>query len=100
MNTVLHERTDKLRLEGIAEELLRCLLISAALDQNIQYVTILIYCTPQVMQASVDFEEHLIKVPSVAGARRPAAQAISISLTELEAPLSDGLVGEDNAAHR
>jgi hypothetical protein len=51
------------------------------------------------MEASVDFEEHLIKVPPVARARRSAAQAVRINLTELEAPFSDGLVRECDAAH-
>jgi hypothetical protein len=45
-------------------------LSSSALDQNIQYIAILIHRTPEVMEASVDLEEHLIKVPSVSGPRR------------------------------
>jgi hypothetical protein len=38
--------------------------------QNTQHVAVLIYCTPEVMEASVVFEEHLIQVPPVAGSRR------------------------------
>lgn len=50
------------------------------------------------MEASVDPEEHLIQVPAVTGSRRPAAQAVGISLSELEGPLSDGLISERHAA--
>jgi hypothetical protein len=44
------------------------------------------------------FEEHLIQVPLVAGSKRLAAQAVGISLTELEAPFSDRLISEGDAA--
>jgi hypothetical protein len=41
-----------------------------ALDQNVQHVAILIYCTPEVVETSVDLEEHFIEVPPVAWSRR------------------------------
>jgi transcriptional regulator with GAF, ATPase, and Fis domain len=44
------------------------------------------------METSVDFEEHLIQVPVVAGSRRLTAQAVGVSLTELETPFSDRLI--------
>ncbi len=43
---------------------------SHALDQNIQYVAILIHCTPKVMETTVDFEEHFVEMPSVARSKR------------------------------
>ena len=52
------------------------------------------------MNASVDFEEHFIKVPPVARARRSSSQVVSIGLAKLEAPFSDGFVSENHAAHR
>ena len=51
------------------------------------------------MLASVDLEEHFVEVPPVAVSRRPASQAVGISLAEFEAPFSDGLVTECDAAH-
>jgi len=45
------------------ELLLGCLLIPPALDQNIENVAILIYCSPQIMNAPIDAEEHFIEVP-------------------------------------
>src|SRR5450432_4592124 len=50
------------------------------------------------MEPSVDLEEHFVEVPPVAGSRRPAAQAVRISLTELEGPFSDRLISERHAA--
>ena len=62
---------------------------SHTLDKNIQYVAILIHCPPKVMEASVDFKEHLIQVPLVTRPRRSAAQAVGVCLTEFETPFSD-----------
>lgn len=52
------------------------------------------------MNASVDLEEHFIKVPGVARSRRSSTQVVGITLPELEAPFSDGFVSKDQAAHR
>ena len=71
-----------------------------ALDENIQYLAILIHCTPKVMKLSVDFEEHFVEMPAVARSGRSAAQSVSVSLTELRAPFSDSLIAEGDAAHR
>jgi hypothetical protein len=43
------------------------------MDQKIQHATILIYRTPEAMQASFDLEEHFVEVPPVSGSRRPVA---------------------------
>jgi hypothetical protein len=50
------------------------------------------------MKTPVDLEEHLIQMPRVTGSSRPAAQAVGISLPELETPFSDGLIGEGDTA--
>jgi hypothetical protein len=52
------------------------------------------------METTIDLKEYLFEVPSVAGSGRSAAQAISVSLTELEAPLADRLIAEGYTAHR
>jgi len=64
-----------------------------ALEQDVQNVAILINCTPQVMNASIDLEEHFIKMPPVARPRSSPSQVIGIFLAELETPFSDGLIG-------
>src|SRR6266850_8419671 len=54
------------------------------------------------MEASVDFEQHLIQVPLFTPPTRSAAQPVGISLTELEAPFSDRLIrkGDTAAGHQ
>ena len=39
-------------------------------------------------------------MPLIARSRRLATQAVGVSLAELEAPFSDSLIGEGDAAHR
>ena len=68
------------------------------MDQDVQYVPILIYGTPEVVDAPVDLEEHFIKVPPVTGPRRSAAQVVGISLAKLETPFSDGLIAEGHSS--
>jgi hypothetical protein len=45
------------------------------------------------MHPPIDPEEDLIEVPSVSWARRAMAQPVGISLTELETPFSESLIG-------
>src|SRR5262249_33930028 len=87
-------------LQEFAERLLGSSLVSFALDQNIHHVTVLIDSTPQIVNASIDFEEYFIKMPLVSGPRRFSAQVVSIGLTELKAPFSDSLIAESDTAHR
>jgi hypothetical protein len=47
---------------------------------------------------AVDREEHLIEVPLISWAWPSAAQPVRVGLSELLAPLPDGLVGDHDAA--
>jgi hypothetical protein len=53
-----------------------------AFDQDVQDVALLISGTPQLMNASIDLEEHFIKMPNVTGPmtmiRRDGAHAFSM----------------------
>jgi hypothetical protein len=60
-------------LQQLPEELLSCSFISAALDQDVGHLTLLVDGTPEVMSTPVDLEEHFIEVPSVTGSRTPTA---------------------------
>ncbi len=51
------------------------------------------------MNAPVNLEKHLIEVPPVAWSRTTMTQVVGISLTELEAPFSDSLIGEGDSAY-
>ena len=57
----------------------------------------LVDCTPQVMVPALDGEHHLVEMAFVPALRLTPAQFIGISLAELQCPLADRLVGDDDA---
>ena len=67
-------------LQQLAEELFRGPFISPALHQDIQNIPLLIDRTPQIVLPAIDFEEHLIKMPFVAGSCTSPAQLVGIVL--------------------
>ena len=52
-------------LQQLAEKLLRCLLVTSALYQDIEHVIVLIHGAPQVMALPIDRQKHLVEVPLV-----------------------------------
>ena len=58
-------------LQQPLEEALRCPGIAAALHQNVEHDAILVNGTPEIMQYSLDTNEHLIEVPLVTRPRAP-----------------------------
>ena len=85
-------------LEELTEEFLRRPLIPAALHQDIKYVPILIYGTPEITAFAFDGEEHFIHMPFVAGPRPAATELIGIQLAKLAAPLPNRFIGHAHAA--
>src|SRR4051794_12135064 len=72
--------------------------VPAVLDQDVEYHTVLVHRAPEIMQLAIDLQEHLIKVPSVARLG-PALTELSGEVgAELEAPLPDALMADDNAS--
>jgi hypothetical protein len=93
-----HARYVRHPLQQLAEKLLRCLLVSTALDENLQDVAILIDRPPQVVPFAADGQKHLIQVPLVARPGPAASELMGIRLSEFPAPLPDRLVGDDDSA--
>jgi len=85
-------------LEQLAKELLRRVLIAAALHQDVEDVVVLIYRSPEVMAFAIDRKKHLIEVPLVPWLGTSTLQPIRIILPKLETPLADGLVRHGDAA--
>jgi hypothetical protein len=56
-------------LEQLAKALLRSLLITPALDQDVEHVIVLISGAPQVMALAMDCQKDCIKMPFVPRAR-------------------------------
>jgi len=82
-----HTRGTLQFLQQLAKNFLAAF-ISVALDQDVQYVAILIHRAPNIMEAAVELEEYFVEMPYV----EICDVAVSVNLAELKAPLSDGLL--------
>ncbi len=85
-------------LEQFAEEFRRRCLVASALNQDIQYVAVLIDCPPQVLRLAIDFQEHFIEEPLVAWPSPSASELVGVRLAEFARPLAYCFVGDDDAA--
>jgi hypothetical protein len=75
-----------------------CTLIATALHENIHDIAILIDRTPEVLMFSLNGDDRFIEVPGIAQAALVFFQSPRIRGAELQAPLSNGFVGHDDAA--
>ena len=74
------------------------LLASSRLDEDIENAAILIDCTPQILQATTDLDEHLVEMPGIAQFSAPSTNAFCVVPAESLAPCPDRLVGHGDAA--
>ena len=72
--------------------------ISTLGDQNIDHVPILIDGSPQIEMLTLDSDEEFIDVPDVAEPPLLSSQISSIGRTELQTPIPNCLVGNDDAS--
>ena len=72
--------------------------ISTFGNQNIDYVSILIDSSPQIEVLTSDFDEELIYMPDVAESPLLPPQIASIGRPELQTPISNCLVRNDDAS--
>ena len=68
-------------LEEPPEELLGGHSVSAALDQHVDYVAVLVDGAPQVVVLSVDPDEHLVHMPLVTRSGPPPAELVGVHTT-------------------
>src|SRR5215831_16255315 len=85
-------------LEQLAKKLLRCLLVAAALHQNVENVIVLVHRTPEIMALPVDRQKDFIEMPLVPWLGASMLQLIGVVLAKLQTPLVDGLMGHVDAA--
>jgi hypothetical protein len=88
-----HARHIQQSREELAEELLRGLLVPPAPHQDIQHISLLIDCPPQVVRLALNRQTHSIEVPLVPRSGTAAPELIGILLTKFAAPLTNGLIG-------
>ena len=94
-----HDTRDVLTpFEQLAEEFFRGGLVASTLDQDREQIAVLIDGPPQIMLFAADVNKHLIEMPFVASLRTASTHLVGILLAEFPAPLSNGLVGQYNAA--
>jgi hypothetical protein len=68
------------------------------LDQNVDYVAVLIHGTPQILLLAVDSNKDLVQVPVVAEPALSSLQFPSIVRTEFLTPLSDRFIRHNDSA--
>ena len=81
-----------------SKESFRCVLIPAWLYQYVDHVTVLVHSTPEILLLAIDPHENFVQVPDIAETTLAALQLSSILGTELLTPMSNGFIGNDNAA--
>ena len=82
------------------KELDGCSPIPVRLHEDVQDVTVLVYCAPQILLATLDRDEHLVEMPGISHPTAPAPQLPSVDRTEPLAPLPNRLVGDRHASLR
>jgi hypothetical protein len=84
--------------EELPKKAFRRLLVSSALDKDIQHIAILVHGPPEIVRFPVDLQVHFIQVPCVATTRTATTQFIGIRLPELQTPLSHGFITHDHSS--
>ena len=93
-------RDTALGFQQISKESDGCSPIPVRLHEDVQDVTVLVYCAPQILLATLDRDEHLLEMPSVSHPTAPAPQLPGVDRTEPLAPLPNRLVGDRHASLR
>ena len=71
--------------------------VPTRLHENIDHVTVLIHCSPEILALPVDRHEDLVQEPRISESTLSALQSPRVIGTELPAPLPNGFVRHDNA---
>jgi hypothetical protein len=95
-----HARNVLQSFEKLAEKSLGSMLVASALHKDIQHISVLIHCSPQLVSFATDREKHLIQMPLVATTRVTTSQFIGIGLPKLQTPLPNRFIAHDDPALR
>src|SRR5687768_14185292 len=87
-------------LQQLAKEARSSLLVAAILHQHIEYVSMLINRSPEVVQFASDADENLVEKPLVSGFRPALLKGLGVNPSEAQAPLADGLIADHDASRR
>ena len=84
--------------QDLTQEVLGGFGVAAPLNEDIEYVAILIDGAPEVMLLATDFDEYFVDVPGIAEPAFAAFQGAPIARPEFETPAANTLVGDDNSS--
>src|SRR6266550_8916762 len=85
-------------LHQLPHELHRCMLVPFRLDEDIEDLSLGIDGAPEVDQATIDLQIHLIQMPARVGSRSAFTQVRCDQRAKVIYPAPNGLVGDRNAA--
>jgi len=80
------------------QEALSGYLIAPLLDQDVQHDSVLVNGSPQPVTFATDLQRNFVQVPLVARSHSSSTQLCRKCGSELGAPLSNGLVADDDPA--
>src|SRR3981081_231377 len=92
-----HARDILKALQQPSKEVLRGFGVSPWLNQDVEHNAVLIHGTPKIVLHTLDPDEHLVHVPLVSRPWSAASQAAREGLAKLLAPLTNRLIGDNNA---
>jgi hypothetical protein len=91
------ESVDHYTLQDLTEKAFGGPLVLTLLDNNIDYIIVLIHCTPQMAPVALSRDNrHFIHVPRIPKSSLPFAQLVRVSRTEFQAPLPDQFATNDD----
>ena len=74
--------------------------VAISLNQDVEHIPVLVDRSPQVVPLTPDPNEDLVHVSDIAELALTTLELASVSRSELPTPLSDGLIGDDDATLR
>ena len=72
--------------------------VPTRLDEDIDQITVLVHCTPEILTLTVDRDEDFVQKPRIAEAALASLQLPGVIGAGLLAPLPNGFVRHDDAA--
>jgi hypothetical protein len=86
-------RDEALVFEQLSHQFQCRSLVSPALNQDIQDLAFITYCTPEVHTLAIDQDKHFVQVPTPIRAGTQSPERTGIAQPELQRPAPDGLIG-------
>jgi hypothetical protein len=86
-----------LPLQHFSKEPFSSQLVPSLRHQNVEYITVLIDCAPQIHLLSLDLDEDLIGVPDITQSNLLLSKPAGVLRSELQTPEPNRLIRDQNA---